>query len=110
MNIVTTLRPNTPFPKKAVQRYDKKIKKLVLDGRNIFSLLCEICFLFFEEASSWIFSCGVFPFSFGVLQLLHLFGGKSARCRDGMGVHPFLFQYPGHLQRFGLSTFRPSFL
>lgn len=49
MNIVTTLRPNTPFPKKAVQRYDKKIKKLVLDGRNIFSLLCEICFLFLRK-------------------------------------------------------------
>ncbi len=27
MNIVTTLRLNEPFPEKAVQRYDKKMKK-----------------------------------------------------------------------------------
>ncbi len=29
MNIVTTLRLNAPFPKKAVQRYDKKMKNMV---------------------------------------------------------------------------------
>ena len=64
MNIVTTLRPNTPFPKKAVQRYDKKIKKLVLNGWNIFLFLWEMRFFFSAEVFPWIFSCRMFPFLF----------------------------------------------
>jgi len=42
MNIVTTLRLNEPFPEKAVQRYDKKMKKMVFErlffGDKVFAL------------------------------------------------------------------------
>ena len=75
MNIVTTLRLKAPFPKKAVQRYDKKIKKLVLDGWNIFLFLCEMHFLLSAEVPPRFFSCGVITFSSEVLQLFHLLGG-----------------------------------
>lgn len=67
MNIVTTLRLNEPFPKKAVQRYDKKIKKLVLDGWNIFLFLCEMHFLLSVEVFPRFSFCGVIPFSSEVL-------------------------------------------
>ena len=75
MNIVTTLRLNEPFPKKAVQRYDKKIKKMVLDGWNIFLFLCEMHFLLSVEVSPRFFSCRVIAFSSEVLQPFHLLGG-----------------------------------
>ncbi len=42
MNIVTTLRLNEPFPKKAVQRYDKKIKNWYWTG-GIFFSFCVKC-------------------------------------------------------------------
>ena len=39
MNIIIVLRFDTPFPKKAVQRYDKKIKNMTFEerifGRNL---------------------------------------------------------------------------
>ncbi len=75
MNIVTTLRLKAPFPKKAVQRYDKKIKKMVLDGWNIFLFLCEMHFLLSVEVPPWFFFCRVIPCSSEVLQPFHLLGG-----------------------------------
>ena len=75
MNIVTTLRLNEPFPKKAVQRYDKKIKKLVLDGWNIFLFLCEMHFFLSAEVPPRFSSCGLIAFSSEVLQPFHLLGG-----------------------------------
>lgn len=42
MNIIIVLRFDTPFPKKAVQRYDKKIKNMTFGCGNV---------LFFFSAS-----------------------------------------------------------